>query len=585
MSRQYIAPPTSSRQLDQYREKYLFDDVAKKFYTETPDPVIPKKVSSSVNPAITNEGVASQQSSITNEQYQMTPEELSGGVAGQTAYTNRIASLRAGGTTAPVVPAVAQPVQPKVVNPPAPTTPATSPIKTGSPLVQPVAQPTQPPTQSIAQPMETPATQPTQGADLGFPKSSRELDQWVAQGRTFQNGKWIEGAKDNQDIGDMGAEEPTKPTDVNTLKQQISEVQDALTNAKTQLEKENALENIVQFYAENGMSFPANLIESILSADTKDITDFKEDLRVKYNLDDLETRYLERPTQTYEEIYKSVLEGSGYSDLTVEINKLKDSIAKEEATRDATLSEIADDPWLPQASMLGRQKREYDRSEGVLNRLTNQLTLALNLQDRAINNAKEVANRSLDAYNLERKLREDEYNMAIERANADLNAELTLRETQTASDVYRYFPEFSNAYTPKGSGNLNAPESNTLPKDMKYISITTPAGSPASMPININNVTTNDIDKMRAGGLNDNDITSWLDTNTKLTKSSIDSLVAGVNINPIEESALTEAWFISAYGQSEWNKINKDGSVLNTIDLYRKAGYSDKQILDLMQSE
>lgn len=97
----------------------------------------------------------------------------------------------------------------------------------------------------------------------------------------------------------------------------------------------------------------------------------------------------------------------------------------------------------------------------------------------------------------------------------DVN-EMTLEEMYTLAQSHLYLKRT----------RADEAEIPVVGQKTKYVSIKTPSGY-ASIPVDVNNVSSETIQKLRSSGVDDASIYSWLDTNTDLTASSIKGLLEG----------------------------------------------------------
>ena len=104
---------------------------------------------------------------------------------------------------------------------------------------------------------------------------------------------------------------------------------------------------MVEDAASAGFEYPADAIAALSDPSTdKSEEDFKTELYDKYGIEDLETKFKERPEMTFEEIYSDAYSDLELTDLKGDINKLRDKIAKAEEDRDEAIGTINENPWL-----------------------------------------------------------------------------------------------------------------------------------------------------------------------------------------------------------------------------------------------
>lgn len=237
--------------------------------------------------------------------------------------------------------------------------------------------------------------------------------------------------------------------DPNAIKGKIDELTAQISEATTDLERETAIQDMVELAASLGLPYPEKYVEAMTGPVGKTEEEIKTELYDKYGIEDLEDKFDDRPEQTFEEIYESAYETSGLGDLKTEMNDLRKKIADAEENRDEALADINENPWLPEASRVGRAKRVQDMAQRELDRLVNQLTLADTMYARGKEEAESVATRALQTFQREREWTKEELNYYIQRADADLEAKLAIQATEAEKERFRYYPEYLKGFKPE----------------------------------------------------------------------------------------------------------------------------------------
>jgi len=127
-----------------------------------------------------------------------------------------------------------------------------------------------------------------------------------------------------------------------------------------------------------------------------------------------------------------------------------------------------------------------------------------------------------------------------------------------------------------------APEEPEKPvSSIKNFSYQTPSGG-ASMPLDINNITSTTIEKLRKAGAKNEDIRAWLDVNTKLTDASINSLLKVERKSKLDETWLKQN-FPKKLLESDKKYNKRIQEYLTAIQQYVAIGMSDKEIIKQMK--
>jgi len=207
---------------------------------------------------------------------------------------------------------------------------------------------------------------------------------------------------------------------------------------------------------EMGVPYSPEVMGAFTAQDA-DIEKITQDIYDQYGITDLETKFTEQPEKTFEDIYSKAFEDAGLADLKTEIDDLRAKIAKAEADRDEAIGTINENPWLSEASRVGRAKRVSDKAQRELDRLTNQLTLVDTMYGRGKEEAENIATRALNTFAVNREYAKEELDYYVKRAEADVQAKLAVMGTEAEKEKYRYFPEYLKAYQPEVEADLLSP--------------------------------------------------------------------------------------------------------------------------------
>jgi len=382
---------------------------------------------------------------ITPEQYQMTQAELSGGAGGQQAYSKRIADLRAGvtnaptATTTPTAPVAPKPVTPTAPKPTAPVTPQVPQAPT------PVASATPAPAYRIQSGDTLSAIASRQGttvAELMAANPNIKDPNRIFAGQSLNlPGTGITpppapGTPPVAPTAPTTPTTPTTPTDGTPTIPTPEEIAGMSEEQKIQIVKDLAAQGI-----------PFEMVQAYLESQTPTVDPNKywEEAQAKYGLDDLENKINTNPTQTFEEIVTSVYDKLNLSALNADITGVRDKIAKAEADRDEAMETVNENPWLTEASRVGRVSRINDKAQNELNRLQNQLTLSETLYARGQDESKDVATRALAEFDKQRSYDIETLNRLSERAVSEAQAKFEMAQGEATKESYRYFPQYAEA--------------------------------------------------------------------------------------------------------------------------------------------
>lgn len=245
------------------------------------------------------------------------------------------------------------------------------------------------------------------------------------------------------------SKKPPVAKTVEDLTTQITDIQNKIAVAISDLERETAIQEMVALVASLGLDYPADAIAAL----SKPVGETEEEIRTKlyekYGIEDLETKFKDRPTQTFEEIYATAYSDLKLGELKVEIDGFRTKIADVEEKRDEAIARHYENPWIPEASKIGRAKRDWDRAQRELDRLTNQMTLAVSLYERGQEEAENVATRALNTFIRERQWTKEELSYYVKRAEADVEAKVKAQEAEEEKELLRYYPNYLKEFETK----------------------------------------------------------------------------------------------------------------------------------------
>ena len=222
----------------------------------------------------------------------------------------------------------------------------------------------------------------------------------------------------------------------------------ALTPEQQEKSKTDFLTQMGEFGIEPGDAM--KYFEAAYGTKGKTEEELKDEVYKKYGIEDLETKFKTKPTQTFEEIYTKAYTDLGLSDLRTQIKNITDKITTAEKNRDEAVAKINENPWLPEVSRLGRIRNATDIANRELERLGNQLTLVNNMYERGQTEVKDIATRALTTFAKEREWAQEELDYYLKRAEADIEAKMEIEKAETEKEMWRYFPEYLEKYKKPG---------------------------------------------------------------------------------------------------------------------------------------
>ena len=343
-------------------------------------------------------------------------------------------------------------------------------------------------------PIALPENPPAESGVLPFPKSQADMEDYQRRqqaGEIYFDGKdWRQGTPaGGTDIPPTtppvtppttpvsppaGSTTPNTPTaqqqaimdtygatleqisDPNWVRGKISEIMTQIGELEEGVEKENKIKEMVKLAAAMGVDYPEEAIRALTKSFDKTEQELRDELYEKYGIEDLEDKFKEKPTQTFEEIFEAIYDKLNLSDLKSQVDEILKQIAKADEDFNQGAGDINENPWLSEAGRVGQMRRLNDEYERTRSRLDNQRVLLENLYERGKEDAESVATRAISTFDKEREWAKEELDYYLKRAEADIEAKLAIQKETAEKDVYRYYPEYLSSYrpeeTPPGAG-------------------------------------------------------------------------------------------------------------------------------------
>lgn len=237
----------------------------------------------------------------------------------------------------------------------------------------------------------------------------------------------------------------TQPVQPTTQPAAIAPETTAPKDLETMTDDEKAQE-VVSLMAQLGMEYNPDLIAAITGPTKEQQTEeeIRTELYTKYGIDP-DAVFDKEPEKGFEEVYSAAYAQAGLADIKTEIDDLRKKIADAEEKRDKAMENVNENPWLSEASRVGRVSRLQDKAQNELDRLTNQLTLATNVYERGKESAENVATRALNQFAQEREWAKEELDYYMARAELDIQARLATQKEEASSQSYRYVQDYMKA--------------------------------------------------------------------------------------------------------------------------------------------
>ncbi len=238
---------------------------------------------------------------------------------------------------------------------------------------------------------------------------------------------------------------PAPPEDTQT---QLGNSLASIGTATTDEERNAAIAETVRLAASLGIPYAdiEGYISAMTPAQTKTEEELRTELYTKYGITGLEDKFKTQPTQTFEEIYQTIYDSLGLTQMKVDMDNLRAKIAQADADYATATGTINENPWISEAGRVGKIEKLNINYNNTKNQLNNQMTLLDNQYTRGKQDAENVATRTLNAFDKTHEYAKEELQYYISRAESDLTAKLKSQTTTAEQAKYKYYPEYVSAY-------------------------------------------------------------------------------------------------------------------------------------------
>jgi hypothetical protein len=184
------------------------------------------------------------------------------------------------------------------------------------------------------------------------------------------------------------------------------------------------------------------------SAPTKEQQDkIKSDLGIA----DLENKVFAMPSQNTEQLYGAKYSELGLSDLKSKIADLENQINVKKNALNEAIGKVSENPWLDEASRVGRVKRLTELANADISNISGQYENMRDLYSSGIDEINNYVIRSSTDFNNEKANNASKLDYLLKKAEEQIKS----TQTENASKVYRYIPDYLQAYQSADNANVS----------------------------------------------------------------------------------------------------------------------------------
>lgn len=196
-------------------------------------------------------------------------------------------------------------------------------------------------------------------------------------------------------------------------------------------------QTLAQQSAQGGLS-----AEEYLKLMTGTVTpEEKQQIYDRLGITQLEQSVFSPPTQTTQQLYQTAYNQAGLSDLKTKIQTLLDQINKARSDFNEASGVINENPFLSEASRVGRISRLSDKAQAQIGNLVNQFSQLQDLYNNGISEVNSLVSRSTKDFDTNQSLNEAKLKYLLDKAEGQIG-DLQTNKTQAA---YSYLPDYLKA--------------------------------------------------------------------------------------------------------------------------------------------
>lgn len=383
--------------------------------------------------------------------------------------------------------------------------------------------------------------------------------------------------------------------------------------------QDNNLTDLARLAGQAGLSVSdyLELAKNRVQPSQREMDEIAEELGIT----SLEASLFRKPDKTSQQLFDDAFEKAGLTDVKAKILAIDEEIAKVQSDLREALGVIDENPFLTEETRVGRGKRRLDQAEQTIGNLNSRKENLQEFYNSAVNEINNLVTRNRSDLETNRTIEEAHLNYLLKKS--ERKAEDLVRERILEGDdsLETFLRARLTESQPDLVGTSETGYYRWDPTLQKYVE-EIPAGEGGNTTFK-NKDTGETVDVTSVAGIkylnetlgySGSEIRAFLDENTDLNATTIDSLIEEAGITAGADSQfITRDWLIEKFGRdtliqtmvdqskkAEQGKGGKDytsfwksrdaelneylNDLMRTIEVQRQAGLSDNEILKEMTS-
>lgn len=208
--------------------------------------------------------------------------------------------------------------------------------------------------------------------------------------------------------------------------------------------------------AQAGLS-PSDLLSLQEQAQApENLTERRSALRTEYRVPELEKLSFAAAPKTYTDIFTEAYNAAGLGDIKAKIADRDAQIAKKRNDLAAAEGKIGDNPWISEASRVGRVNKLYETAQKEINNLIDERNSLKSEYDNGVQRADLVAGKTLDSFTANRTLSQKQLEYYSGLAEQQLGDETAAQKATRTREALKILPAYLKAKVE--AGTMEAPK-------------------------------------------------------------------------------------------------------------------------------
>lgn len=208
--------------------------------------------------------------------------------------------------------------------------------------------------------------------------------------------------------------------------------------------------------------------------------DEENQIRKKFGIDTLEQQVFTAPSKTTEQLYTDAYTSAGLSDLKTKIADLNNQIAQKKQQFTDAEGVINENPFLSEASRVGRVKRLREQAEATISNLIDEQNQYANLYNTGLGEVQNLITRYTTDFNANQDFNQKKLNYLEQKAKEQIEQKQSENSSANLSSLTAYLEAKARATKPDTIGSPETGYFKYDPDTGKFIQITEATGPKAT---------------------------------------------------------------------------------------------------------